>query len=125
MKKLLILPICLLTSCSVASERYINIPSNDNQRMIALNYSLTTDSFFKAYMSKDQKQRRLAEMYMIGVIDASEGISWCGYNVASPNAIQEQVYTGLKKFHKESPTERASTAIKSRLEELLPCKDKK
>ncbi|WP_409523878.1 Rap1a/Tai family immunity protein [Nitrincola sp. MINF-07-Sa-05] len=86
---------------------------------------MTTESFFKAYMSTDIEQRRLAEMYVVGVIDSSEGELWCGYGIASPDAIQEQVYTGLKRALENSPRQRASTAIKSQLKELLPCKEAK
>lgn len=90
--------------------------------MASQHLALTTELLFKAYMSEDLEQRRLAEMYVVGVIDASEGVSWCGFGVASPNAIQEQVYIGLKNTLKKSPNEHASTAIKSKLEEFLPCK---
>ena len=75
-------------------------------------------------MGENLEQRRLAEMYVAGVIDASEGVSWCGFGVASPDAIQEQVYSGLKRTLERSPQERASIAIQSRLKELLPCKEK-
>lgn len=117
--------IYLLSSCSIAADKTIVIPENETQRVSAQSLSLTSEAFFKAYMSEDIEQRRLAEMYVAGVLDASEGISWCGYSIASPTAIQEQVYSGLKKMLKHAPKERASTAIKSKLEELLPCKENK
>ncbi len=126
MKKVVaILSIYLLSSCSIAGDKRIVSPDNEKQRMSSQSLSLTTESFFKAYMSKDIEQRRLAEMYVIGVIDSSEGVSWCGFSVASPNAIQEQVYIGLKNALKKTPNDRPSTAIKSKLEELLPCKEEK
>jgi hypothetical protein len=75
-------------------------------------------------MSKDVEQRRLAEMYVVGVIDSSEGESWCGFKIASPDALQEQVYSALKKAAEKSPRERASTVIKAHLKERLPCKEK-
>lgn len=112
-----------LPSCSMANESAITMPHSDNQRLIASNLSLTTESFFKAYMSTDMEQRRLAEMYVIGVIDSSEGSSWCGFEIASPDAIQEQIYIALKSSSEISPKERASTAIVSHLKKTLPCKD--
>ena len=114
----------ILPSCSIASGNSIVLPESESQRLIASNLSMTTESFFKAYMSTDIEQRRLAEMYVIGVMDSSEGESWCGFDIASPDAIQEQVYIGLKRTLERSPTKRASTAIKSQLKELLPCKAK-
>ena len=124
-KVLALLSVYLLSSCSIAGDKLIVFPESEKQRMSSQSLSLTTESFFKAYMSKDIEQRRLAEMYVIGAIDASEGVSWCGYNVASPDAIQEQVYIGLRNSLKTTPNERASTAIKAKLEELLPCKEDK
>lgn len=113
----------MLPSCSVANDNLIATPNSENQRLIASNLSMTTESFFKAYMSADVEQRRLAEMYVVGVIDSSEGDSWCGFKIASPDAIQEQVYVALKRSFEISPKERASTAIISHLKKLLPCKD--
>lgn len=119
---MIVLSIYLLSSCSIADDSPFVFPGNEKQRMISQNLSLTTEKFFRAYMSQNVEQRRLAEMYLIGVIDASEGESWCDYTIASPDAIQEQVFIGLKNVLKNSPKERASVAIRSRLEELLPCK---
>lgn len=72
-------------------------------------------------MSSDLEQRRLAEMYVAGVIDSSEGVSWCGFGIASPDAIQEHVFVGLENTLHKTPTSRASRAIESQLEKLLPC----
>lgn len=76
-------------------------------------------------MSSDVKQRRLAEMYVAGVLDSTEGVFWCSYNVASPSAIQEQVFAALKSSIKVSPDLRASSAIINKLSNLLPCKEQK
>lgn len=77
------------------------------------------------YMSKKVEDRRLAEMYLIGVIDNSEGVTWCSFNIASPNAIPEQAYMGLKKALKNTPTLRASKAITVKLNKILPCIEQK
>lgn len=114
-----------LAACTTANENPINLSISGDQRLIAGNYSLSTERFFTAYMSSDLEQRRLAEMYLIGVIDSAEGISWCDYAMASPDAIQEQAYLGLKNALKTNPKMRASKAITSRLEEFLPCKEQK
>lgn len=125
MNRISVLLIILLSSCSEAKEQSINFPQDEKQRLTTLNLSLTTERLYKAYMSSDINQRRLAEMYVAGVIDSTEGMSWCGYGVASPDAIQEQVFAGLSTTLKKSPETRASTAIKLKLEELLPCKERK
>ena len=118
--------LAILSSCTIASDDgSIILPKDDTQRLIVDHLSLSTEDFFASYMSSNVEQRRLAEMYLIGVIDGSEGITWCGYEVASPTAIQEQVYLGLKKALDATPQRRASESIKLKLEQLLPCKDRK
>ncbi|WP_141229473.1 Rap1a/Tai family immunity protein [Cellvibrio mixtus] len=112
-----------LSSCSVANENFIHVPEGESQRMTAENRSMTTETLLTAYMNTNVEQRRLAEMYVIGVLDSTEGESWCGFKIASPDAIQEQVYIALKKGIKKSPKKRASIVITSHLTELLPCKD--
>lgn len=124
MKKInVLLAAITLSSCSVASEKSIVVQEGEGERLIAENLSMTSDSLFKAYMSSNVELRRFAEMYVVGVLDSTEGKSWCGYKIASPNAIQEQVYAALKTAAGTSPKMRASTVIESHLMNLLPCKD--
>src|SRR2546427_1932773 len=41
--------------------------------------TLFRSAFFSAYMSKEVPERRYAEMYLLGVLDATEGRAWCDY----------------------------------------------
>lgn len=125
MNKVWLLLMFFLLACSAVGDESIAVPSNEQQRLISYNLSLTTEKLYKAYMGSDLERRRLAEMYVAGVIDSSEGFSWCGYGIASPDAIQEQVLAGLKDALKKNPEMRAAKAIKSKLEQLLPCKEHK
>lgn len=111
-----------LWSCSAASEPVIVVP-NDNQRMLSSNRSITSAVLFSAYMSDDLAYRRLAEMYVAGAIDSTEGNLWCDYRTASPDAVQEQIFLSLKKAAHETPEMLASHAVLANLKELLPCKD--
>lgn len=95
----------------------------DKQRLSIDNLNFAGSDFIEAYMSKDVTQRRLAEMYLVGVLDSTEGKAWCSYNIALPGSIQEQVYIGLKKESPVSLDRRASEVISSILSKKLPCKD--
>ena len=121
----LFLGVVLLTSCSSTRSIAIDLPEDEKQRSFTINLSLSTQNLYNAYMSSDVNQRRFAEMYVAGVLDSLEGVTWCGYDVASPDAIQEQVYLGLRETLKINPNIRASVAIQSKLEKLLPCKEQK
>ena len=124
-KSISLLTLFLLSSCAIAENQAIHIPSDNSQRLISQNLSMTTENFMTLYMSDNVNHRRLAEMYLVGVIDSSEGKTWCGFNIASPNAIQEQAYLGLKETLKSKPSTRASKSIISKLNKLLPCKEQK
>lgn len=114
-----------LSSCAVAQVPGITVPDHGSQRLNTLNRNLTVDNFFSAYMGEDIKQRQLAEMYVVGVLDASEGDEWCSYETLSPGGLQEQVLVALKKAKDTNPQQRVSTAIKARFIEFFPCKDAK
>lgn len=77
-----------------------------------------------AYMSENVSQRRLAEMYLIGVLDSTEGNTWCGFGIVLPGALQEQIFIGLKQQTKEVMQGKAPEVISSLLSKKLPCKDK-
>lgn len=123
MNKLLPLLAVLLSSCASADATTIQIPASETQRLLALNLSLTAEKLFKAYMSTDIEQRRFAEMYVAGVLDSTEGLTWCDYRIASPDALQEQVLAGLKETVSKNPQSRAPSAITYKLQQLLPCKE--
>ncbi len=126
MKRLQIIAAALiLSSCSSIEVNAIQLPVDEKQRAFVINLNTNSQVLYDAYMSTDVKQRRLAEMYVAGVLDSTEGVIWCNYNVASPSAIQEQVFVGLKSTIQNSPDLRASKAITSNLKKLLPCKEQK
>lgn len=124
MKKLnLILMAFTLVSCSAIKADTITLPADDKQRAFTINLNTKAQGLYDAYMSKNLNQRRLAEMYVAGVLDSSEGIFWCDYSMVSPDAIQEQVFAALKSAVKHSPDLRASTVITNKFKNLLPCKE--
>ncbi len=110
--------------CGNAVSSPITIPADDKQRLSIEHLNFKGSTFLVAYLSQDLTQRRLAEMYLIGVLDAGEGTKWCGYNLALPGAIQEQVYLGLKKLPQNTLNQRASEIITLILSTALPCTHK-
>ena len=74
-KNISFLTLFLLSSCAKANNQAIHIPTDDSQRLISQNLSMTTENFMSLYMSDNVNHQRLAEMYLVGVIDSSEGIS--------------------------------------------------
>ena len=112
------------TSCVASQDYTIQIPLHKNKRLFIDNLNLSANDFFIAYTSKDIEQRRFAEMYLAGVLDATEGKDWCGYSKALPGAIQEQIYISFKEENKSSLSRRASRTILDILQKILPCGSK-
>lgn len=128
MKIQLIWNICIVSAFFITSNsaysQSIIIPHDTKQRLSINNLNFTGTKFFDAYMSKDVSQRHLAEMFLIGVLDSTEGKLWCGYKIALPGSIQELIYIGFKKESEHSLKRRASEIIISIMSKKLPCKDR-
>ncbi|WP_235234554.1 Rap1a/Tai family immunity protein [Mangrovibacter sp. MFB070] len=84
--------------------------------------NLSGDKFYQAWLSKDDERERMkANMYLLGVIDASEGTRWCSYSAALPDTLRENIYSFFQHLPKERLKERASKLIIEALEIRLPC----
>jgi hypothetical protein len=84
--------------------------------------NLTSAALVKGLSSKDRQEQERARMYLLGVLDTTEGRAWCGYNVAKTDSLQELVYEALKN---SPPDSRAATETETALAKTLPCKDRK
>lgn len=61
-------------SATVCAQSSIN-----SDRITVDSVNLTAQKFFRSYMSKDADERKNAELYLLGVMDVTEGRSWCDY----------------------------------------------
>jgi hypothetical protein len=88
MKRLQIIAGCFILSSSSSIEvSAIQLPTDEKKRAFTVNLNTKSQDLYDAYMSADVKRRRLAEIYVTGVLDSTEGIFWCDYKIASPSAI--------------------------------------
>jgi len=116
------LVLIISSQCTLCNASPINIPKHKDERLIIEKLNMTVETLFSTYTSGNLEQKTLAEMYIIGVIDSSEGESWCNFKTISSAALEEEVYVALKDAYVKAPKMRASTAIKARLKALVPCK---
>lgn len=84
--------------------------------------NLSSAALAKGLSSKDRVEQERARMYLLGVLDATEGRVWCSYGVAKTDSLQELVFEALKKSPPES---RAATEAEVALAKTLPCKEKR
>jgi hypothetical protein len=106
------------------AETKLMQPIPDSQSLLAGNNNFSAEDFFSAWMSKNITEKRYAEMYLLGVFDATEGIAWCNYHLVKTISLEEVVYEGLKKMDSTQLQKRASLVITNILKRNLHCKGK-
>lgn len=79
-------------------------------------------TFFSALRDKTSQER--AQLYMAGVLDTTEGKSWCGFGLFKSDTLQEIVYRHFVKLPPERLNERAARLIEEALASRHPCKSK-
>lgn len=75
--------------------------------------NLTAKHFFKSYMSDLADERRSAHLYLLGVLDATEGKSWSDYRTFKAITLRETIFSGFKKLDQRQLNERASKVIEA------------
>ena len=83
--------------------------------------NLRAEQFFKSYMSDDPRERENAELYLLGVMDATEGKSWCDYRTFKTITLRERIFEEFKKLDSRRLNERASKVIQDILSRRYPC----
>ncbi|MEM8798993.1 MAG: Rap1a/Tai family immunity protein [Pseudomonadota bacterium] len=104
-----------------ASDPVFKVPSNPDQSLTSTNLNLSTERFLRAYFAEDLEQRRFAEMYLAGILDASEGVQWCSYSRALPHILEEMAISSLQEAMQKRPQDRAARAIVSKIQSTFPC----
>lgn len=87
--------------------------------------NLSARQFFKSYMSTDANERRNAELYLLGVMDTTEGKFWCDYRTFKTVTLRGRIFEEFKNLDNSRLDERASTAIENILNQRYPCSRKK
>jgi hypothetical protein len=94
----------------------------EGQNIFFNNNNLTVKNFWSTYTSESAEVRRYAEMYMLGVVDAAEGKSWCSYRNFKTITISEAILSGLEPLVEVKKNERAAYVITDILSKKFPCK---
>lgn len=88
-------------------------------------FNLSARQFFKSYMSTDANERKSAELYLLGVMDTTEGEDWCDYRTFKTITLRERIFEEFKKLDNGHLDERASAVIGRILSGRYPCGRKK
>lgn len=95
----------------------------EKQKLMPDSVNLLTKDFYAAYSSKSAEERKHAELFLLGVMDATEGKSWCDYKTYKTTTIRQMVYISLKKQPDMQAVERAANVIERILSERFPCEN--
>ncbi|MCL2894487.1 Rap1a/Tai family immunity protein [Brenneria tiliae] len=88
--------------------------------------NLSGTDFLRAWTAQNDNQaRQQADMYLLGVFDATEGKSWCSYNVLKSLTLSEIVFSYFKKLPAERLQERAAHLIEEALIQNNSCKERR
>lgn len=105
-----------LLSAPVLAQRSI-----EAEKITVDSVDLTAQHFFKSYMSADADERKSAELYLLGVMDATEGRTWCNYRTFKTITLRGRIFEGFKPLSPSRFSERASKVIEDTLSQAFPC----
>lgn len=109
----------LLCSCAIADQ-----PSQSTA-ITEDHVNLSGADFLPEFIHQVPERRSAARLYLLGVLDSTEGTIWCSYKELKTVTINEFVFEYLKKSTPEKLQKRASTLIQEALQNTFPCKDTK
>lgn len=113
----------LIVAIKATSEEKPSIyqSANINQSLIIENTNLTAATYLEAMAEGSFEERKYSEMYLLGVLDSSEGEDWCDYKSYKSITIDEILFVEMKKLSESQLNERASLVIKGILKTKFPC----
>lgn len=120
-----ILSAIAITSVAEAGESSFTKSIAPTQAAFITNNDLKAGKFFAAYTHSSVDERRFAEIYLLGVLDATEGKSWCDYKKFKTISIDEELYSRFKKIPESRMNDRASDVITEILGKSFPCQGAK
>lgn len=86
--------------------------------------NLSAKVFLNEFVSQDEGARKMARLYFLGVMDATEGKTWCGYKKLSTATLNEFIFEYMKKSTPIQLERRASAVIEDSLHASFPCREK-
>lgn len=137
MNKINLMAIAMLFITSLANAHTENhsypdataLPQDDTSNLLrdpglltGYDMNLSAARFASAWLSKTNERERIkADMYMLGVVDASEGEAWCKGRPILPNTVHEFLYSRFAYLSEQEGKRRASEIITDGMGELSPC----
>lgn len=108
------------------ASTFIPIPALATPTLITPDsINLSAADFLPEFTSPSPERRTSARLYLLGVLDSTEGKSWCSYNQLKTVTINEFIFEYLQKQPAEKLKTRAAVLIEEALKHHFPCKGTK
>ena len=92
-----------------------------SQNWLSGNQAVSVREFMAAYSSGVPQEKYLASVYLLGVLDSTEGVVWCDYKKVSPEVIVGEIDRALQNWSRADPDVRLSSAVAKLLAARHPC----
>lgn len=112
--------VLIISCCLLPGSAFAGSPTNA-ALIFPDNVNLSTQDFLRFYASDNQQEKDNTLMYVLGVADATEGNTWCGYGQVASTAINHTVLAWLVRYAMKKPDVRASVLIEEALVKNFPC----
>lgn len=97
----------------------------DSTLLTGHDINLSAGRLLDAWNNRGNERERIkADMYFLGVLDASEGKEWCEYHDILPGSAHEYIYSRLTDMNAEQRKQRAATFIVESMKDVMPCNGK-
>ncbi|WP_411751994.1 Rap1a/Tai family immunity protein [Serratia sp. (in: enterobacteria)] len=106
----------------IAAQVTVQAQQAPIQHLTPDDVNLKGEDFFNLYRGTNQQEKEKVQLYLLGVLDATEGKVWCQYSQLQTITLQEFVFEYFKKLPHEQLTLRASDLIEAAMVKNFPCK---
>lgn len=119
-----VLSAVMLSAPALAGVWVIDPDESQKNRLDPDRGNVTGEQLLNAWNDRADKEASLqAQIYLLGLFDATEGMGWCKSKTTMPSALREWTYGYFKKLPPERLKEKASALMLEALKHYFPCRN--
>ncbi|ELY4855800.1 hypothetical protein SM113_003820 [Cronobacter turicensis] len=120
-----LLSVALLSAPALAGIWVIEPDESQKNRFDPDRGNVTGEQLLSAWNDRVDKEASLqAQIYLLGLFDATEGMGWCKSKTTMPSTLREWTYGYFEKLPPERLKEKASVLMLEALKYYFPCRNK-
>ncbi|EOV9674128.1 Rap1a/Tai family immunity protein [Cronobacter turicensis] len=120
-----LLSVALLSAPALAGIWVIEPDESQKNRFDPDRGNVTGEQLLSAWNDRvDEEASLQAQIYLLGLFDATEGMGWCKSKRTMPSTLREWTYGYFEKLPPERLKEKASVLMLEALKYYFPCRNK-